>query len=172
MALDTQVRNRLEAILDPSLVMFLHVSARDEAIEALVSLLQAHGHLPDRELFKRAILEREQLVSTGIGLGVAVPHAKLACFESFFIAIGIQQGPGIEWQSIDRSPVRLVFMIGGPDNQQTEYLHILSELTAAIRDPEVRKELSVAQDSAQIVALLNNGWSETGHAKNLQSTGG
>lgn len=152
----TPVQTSLEAVLDPALVMFLHVSSRDEAIDAMVSLLQANGHLPDREAFKRAIVERELLISTGIGLGVAVPHAKLPCFESFFIAIGIQQGQGIEWQSLDHQPVRLIFMIGGPDNQQTEYLHILSRLTTAIRDPEIRRQLLTAQDSAEILKLLSS----------------
>lgn len=152
--LGTPVLNKLEAILDPALVMFLHASSRDEAIEALVSLLQANGLLPDREAFKQAILEREHLVSTGIGLGVAVPHAKLPCFETFFIAIGIQQETGIEWQSLDHLPVRLIFMIGGPDHKQTEYLQILSQLTAAVRDPEIRRQLLTAQDSQQILDLL------------------
>jgi len=71
------------------------------------------------------MLEREKIVSTGIGMGVAIPHAKLTSVEDFFIAIGILS-KGVQWNALDGGPVRLIFMIGGPDDKQTAYLQILS----------------------------------------------
>ena len=62
---------------------------------------------------------------TGIGIGVAIPHAKLEGYSDFFIAIGVQKKKGIDWNALDGSDVKLIFMIGGPENKQTEYLKIL-----------------------------------------------
>jgi nitrogen PTS system EIIA component len=140
--------------LDERLVLFLNADSRDEALEQLVSLLGKAGKLKDSKVFHDAILEREKIVSTGIGLGVAIPHAKLQGYDEFFIAIGIQARKGIEWNALDSSPVSLIFMIGGPENKQTEYLKILSHLTMAIKNEERRKKLLKAYDAKDVIALF------------------
>lgn len=139
--------------LDPNLVVVLDANERDEALKVLVDLLDAKGKLKNREVFYNAILEREKIVSTGIGMAVAVPHAKLAGYETFFIAIGVHR-KGIEWDSIDGINVRLVFMIGGPDDKQTEYLQLLSRLTTVIKDEEKRKKMLQFTTGEEMIALL------------------
>lgn len=146
---------KISDYLDSDQISFLDVDTRDEAIESLIDLLDEEGHLPQRESFRQAIFHREKLVSTGIGMGVAVPHAKLKGFEDFFIAVGIQQNKGIDWNALDHAPVRLIFMIGGPDDRQTEYLQILSLLTSAIRDVDLRKKLLTAQSSDEVMELFS-----------------
>lgn len=140
--------------LDERLVLFLNVESRDDALEQLISLLSKEGKLKNTKLFHDAILEREKIVSTGIGLGVAIPHAKLHGYDEFFIAIGVQIKKGIEWNALDGAPVRLIFLIGGPDNKQTEYLKILSHLTMAIKNEERRKKLLRAYDAKDVIALF------------------
>ncbi len=147
---------RISDYLDSRIILFLDATSRDEAIDSLIDLLDSEGKLPDREAFRRAIFHREKLVSTGIGMGVAVPHAKLKEFSDFFIAIGIQKKKGLEWNALDKAPVRLIFMIGGPEDKQTEYLQILSLLTSAIRDVDLRKMLLNAQTSEEVVELFSN----------------
>ena len=139
--------------LNPRLVKQLNVDDRDEALCSLVNLLDAEGKLLNKEAFYQAILERERIVSTGIGMGVAVPHAKLSGYTTFFIAIGIHQ-KGIPWDALDGVPVRLVFMIGGPDDKQTEYLQLLSRLTLAIKDEERRKKMLQLSKPEDIIALF------------------
>jgi nitrogen PTS system EIIA component len=141
--------------LDERLVLFLNADSRDEALEQMIQTLEQAGRLKHPKHFHDAILERERIVSTGIGLGVAVPHAKLHGYEEFFIAIGIQTKKGIEWNSLDAAPVRLIFLIGGPDNRQTEYLRILSHLTMAIKNEERRKKLLKAYDARDVIALFD-----------------
>jgi len=126
--------------LSPDLVTFLEAEERDDALRTLVECLDKAGRLKNKEAFHTAILDREKIVSTGIGMGVAVPHAKLSGYDTFFIAIGIHP-KGIPWDALDGVPVRLVFMIGGPDDKQTEYLQLLSRLTLAIKDEERRKKM-------------------------------
>lgn len=140
--------------LDSKLISFLDADTRDEAIDALVDLFDQAGKLPDKNSFREAIFHREQLVSTGIGVSVAVPHAKLKGFSQFTIAIGIQRNRGIDWNALDLAPVRLIFMIGGPEDRQSEYLQILSQLTSAIKSADLRKALLKATSSAQVLNLL------------------
>jgi PTS system nitrogen regulatory IIA component len=139
--------------LKTKLVIFLEVSSRDEAIDRMVDAIYAAGQVSDKEIFHRSILEREKIVSTGIGMGVAIPHAKLAGYEDFFIAIGILQ-KGIDWHAMDGTPVRLIFMIGGPDDKQTEYLQLLSSLTLVIKDEERRKALLTEKSAEKIIDLF------------------
>jgi PTS system nitrogen regulatory IIA component len=144
--------------LDEKLVHFFEATSRDEAIEQLVDVLDQRGKLANKALFKRAVLQREKLVSTGIGISVAIPHAKLEGYSDFFIAIGIQKGKsGIDWNALDGLPVRLIFMIGGPENRQPEYLKILSRLTEAIKDEERRKKVLKARTAKEVVDLFQ-GW--------------
>lgn len=147
---------RISDYLDSRLITFLQSSTRDEAIDQLVDLLDEEGMLAEKEIFRQAIFSREQIVSTGIGMGVAVPHAKLKELPQFFLAIGIQQKRGLDWNALDKTPVRLVFMIGGPENRQTEYLQILSLLTSAVRDADLRKQLLNVQTAEEVVDLLSN----------------
>ncbi len=141
---------------ESSLVEFLDVSTRNEAIDALIELMDATEKLPDRDDFRKAIFEREELISTGIGMGVAVPHAKLKGFKDFFIAVGIQQKKGIEWNAIDKAPVNFIFLIAGPDDRQAEYLKILSQLTALIKDQEVRKQLMNATSTDEVIDIFSH----------------
>jgi len=143
--------------LDEELVCFLDASTQREALSALTHKLDEKEKLSDREAFFHAILEREKIISTGIGIGVAIPHAKLTGYTDFFIAIGIQKKGGIDWQSIDGLPVKLIFLIGGPDNRQTEYLNILSMITTAIKDEQRRKRLMNAQTGREVIAIFKTG---------------
>ena len=147
---------RISTIIDSRLISFVEADTRDEAINALIDLLTASGKLPDPEQFRKAIFHREELVSTGIGMGVAVPHAKMKELTNFFIAIGIQRKKGIDWNALDAVPVRMIFMIGGPDNQQSEYLQILSQLTSVIKNADLRKALLKAEGPEQVFRLFSS----------------
>ncbi|MFA6917114.1 MAG: PTS sugar transporter subunit IIA [Parachlamydiales bacterium] len=139
--------------LSPDLIAFLDVTNRDEALKKLVDLAAVNGKLHDKTEFYQAILEREKIVSTGIGMGIAIPHAKMAGYEDFFIVIGILQ-KGVDWNAMDGSPVRLIFLIAGPDDKQTQYLQLLSALTVAIKDEEKRKALLLEKSPEKIVELF------------------
>jgi nitrogen PTS system EIIA component len=144
---------KLSDYLDESLVLFLDSKTRDECLHALVEQLRQVGKLQDSDAFFQAVLEREKLVSTGIGMGVAIPHAKQSHFPDFFLAIGVHRR-GVDWDALDGSPVRLIFLIGGPDDKQSQYLQLLSTLTSSLRDPERRRKLTQASTAAEVLQLL------------------
>ncbi len=139
--------------LDPKLIAFLSKDTRDNVIKSLVSLLKKENKIDEESHLFDAIIEREKIVTTGIGMGVAIPHAKLQDYDDFFIAVGILDN-GVEWDALDGNPVRLVFLIGGPDDKQTEYLQILSSLTLALKDPQRRKKMLTADSAEQVVKLF------------------
>lgn len=146
---------KIAQYLDPGLVVFLDAKTRDEVLYALVDLAFAKGKIQDKQAFYDALIEREKIVSTGIGMAVAIPHAKLPSYDDFFIAIAILKH-GVEWKAMDGSPVRLVCMIGGPDDKQTEYLQILSGITLAIKDEEQRKQLLTLNSPKAIIELFKD----------------
>ncbi len=139
--------------MDPELVKFFDVPTRNDVLSGLVDLLYEKQRIDCRDTFYQAILEREKIVSTGIGMGVAIPHAKLANFDDFFIAVGIHS-KGINWNALDGSPVHLIFMIGGPNKKQTQYLQLLSLLTTSIKDEGRRKSLLHAENNEEIISLF------------------
>lgn len=139
--------------MDPNLVIFDNAGTRDEVLRNLVHQAFIAGKLNDEEAFFRAIIDREKIVSTGIGMGVAIPHAKLSSYDQFFIIIGVLQ-KAVDWDALDGAPVRLVFMIGGPDDKQTEYLQILSTLTQVIKDEERRKKLLTLHQPIAMIELF------------------
>jgi PTS system nitrogen regulatory IIA component len=145
----------IASYLDAELVIFLDADTREETLNVLVDMLDAKGKLKDKEAFLEAVVAREKLVSTGIGMGVAIPHAKLSSYDDFFIAIGILK-KGVDWDSLDAAPVRIVFMIGGPDDKQTEYLQILSRLTFALKDEIRRKKMLQLSLQEEIVGLFDS----------------
>lgn len=144
---------KIAEYLHPDLIFLLDVPSRDQALETMIRGLRETGCVEDSDLFYQAVLERENIVSTGIGMGTAIPHAKLPGYDHFFIAVGVLAS-GVDWKAIDQAPVRLIFLLGGPDDKQTEYLQILSGLTAAIKDENRRKKLLTLNSKQDIISLF------------------
>lgn len=146
---------KISNYVDKSLIHFLNVETRDEALSQLVEKIYLAGKLEDKQRFYQAIIDREKIVSTGIGMGVAIPHAKLPGYDQFFMAVGILQ-KGVDWEALDRSLIRIIFMIGGPDDKHTEYLQILSALTGAIKNEDLRKKLLTLNSAEDILKLFKS----------------
>ena len=150
-----RVKMKISDYLDPRCILFLKATERDEALKELVDILFHCGKIEDKEALFQAVCKREELVSTGIGMGVAIPHAKLNQFDDFFIAIGILKTHKINWNSIDKLPVRLIFMIGGPEIKRNEYLQLLSKLTMAITDDNLRRNILKTTKKEEIIKLFH-----------------
>jgi len=144
---------KISDYLDSRLVVFSDANTRDEAIRELVEVIHRTGRLKDKNAFYEAIIGREKIVSTGIGMGAAIPHAKLTAYNDFFITIGILK-KGVDWDALDGAPVRVIFLIGGPDDKPTEYLQILSGLTLAIKDERVRKKMLTLNSPEDMIELF------------------
>ena len=99
------------------------------------------------------IIARETTESTGIGKGIAVPHARVSGLKSLVCALGRING-GVEFAAVDRKPVHLVFLICYPPTQQTTYLNFIATIAKLLREPEHVQALLDAPDAAGIFAVL------------------
>lgn len=150
----TEIERKI--FFDPELVFFIDNSIdRDALIFKLTEELANKGKIAAQAPFYNAVLEREKLTSTGIGHGIAIPHAKLADLEEFFIAIALLREKGIDWGAIDGSEVRIVLLIGGPTNRQADYLHILSEITQILQKEGIQEKLLLSHSSEDVVKHLS-----------------
>ena len=125
---------------------------RDVLIE-LADAQAKSGCVKDVEALKNAILEREAIMSTGIGISIAIPHAKIAQVTDFVLAIG-RKPEGIEYDSLDGLPVKIIVMIAAPDDQQNMYLRVLAKVTHVLRDDAARAKIMAATGPDEILALF------------------
>jgi PTS system nitrogen regulatory IIA component len=141
---------RILDYLAESSVLFLDETDKKKVLETMVAYAASSGLIPEETKFRKAILERESIMSTGIGLQVAIPHAKLPGIPDFFVIPALLSADS-NWDSLDKQPVRLVFLIGGPSDRQNDYLKILSKITLVIKNPARRKALMEARDAKAVL---------------------
>ncbi|NIA22079.1 MAG: PTS transporter subunit EIIA [Anaerolineaceae bacterium] len=147
---------RLRDILDASSVKVGLVSTdKEEAIEELVDLLVRSGKLSDRSGAIEAVMEREAQQTTGIGSGVAVPHAKHESIETLTAALGISS-QGIEFDSVDDKPVHLVFLIMARVDDPGPHIQALAEIARLLQIPGFYRKLIEAESEADLLALIES----------------
>ncbi len=130
----------LSDYLTPERIVRLPPSDKEGCLSQMVSVLSQAPDIQDPDALLKAIVERENILSTGIGFGIAVPHAKIPSVARFVMALGICKD-GIDFDSMDGEPVHIVVMIAGPDGQQDQYLRILARVTLLLRNDDVRRRL-------------------------------
>lgn len=133
----------------------LTATSRDGVIDEMIEKLNSHGALNSPSQFKQAILHREQESSTGIGMNIAVPHGKSNAVIKPRVVFGIKQ-EGIDWNSIDGSSAKLIFMIAIPaENKGNEHLKILQMLSRKLMDDDYRDRLLQVQTKQEAYELLD-----------------
>ncbi|UII54385.1 fructose-specific PTS transporter subunit EIIC [Cytobacillus spongiae] len=125
------------------------------AIENLVDTLDSAGKLNDRHTFKEAILKREEQSTTGIGEGVAIPHAKTKAVKEASIAFG-RSTEGVDYQSLDGQPAHLFFMIAAPEGANNTHLEALSRLSSILMNEEARAKLLKAPTKDAVLNIINS----------------
>ncbi len=131
----------LENVLTPERVLLLDVSHKKQALDALVDCLAQTPEIVSQDELASEIFHREELMSTGIGLGVAIPHVRLPSLNKAVMAAAVSLNDVDDYESIDGQPVRLIFMIAAGRDQHAEYLRLLSGLAGLVKDEGVRQEL-------------------------------
>ena len=146
---------RLIDLLDAERVRVpLAASDKDELLRELVDLLMGPSGRDRSDEVLRAVLEREAVLSTGIGGGVAIPHAKTDAVERLSIAAG-RAGVGIDYDALDGEPVRLCFLLIGPESAAGAHVKALSRIARVVRRESVREQLVRATDAAEFLRVLD-----------------
>lgn len=145
----------LDVLKEEAITLNIQATAKQEALLEMIDLLFKQ-ETPEikREIFQ-ALLDREKLGSTGIGSGVAVPHAKSNRMDKVICAFGISK-KGVAFEASDGAPVYLVFLLVAPVNSQSEHLNILARIVRLLKDRAFRQALRDAGSVQEIVSLIIN----------------
>ena len=145
---------RLEELLAADRVALLDSGeSKQGVLRHLAKLVcQSVPHLEEEELLE-VLLAREGIMSTGIGLGIAVPHARLKTIDTPVLAVGVSRD-GIDYESLDDKPAHIVVLIVVPTEAQ-QYLRILARVTLLFKNAELRGRLLAAEDEAEIYEILS-----------------
>lgn len=126
---------------------------KTQIIEEMVDVLKDANLIDNRDMVLNAVLERERVMSTGMGDGVAIPHAKTDGVKKLVAAFGITQ-KDIDFQSIDGKPVRMVFLLVGPTDQTGPHLKALSRISRLVHRKEFRDRLAFARGADEVVDAI------------------
>jgi len=150
------VKVSISEVLRPELMKFdMEATDKKQAIQELAQLMWNHGYVEDLQGLVDATMEREAEYSTGIGMGVGIPHAKSAVVKQPVVAFG-KSNKGIEFDSFDGEPVYLVFLIAVPEKSDKEHLNILSTLSRALMHEEVRDALMRATTPEEVIRAFQS----------------
>jgi PTS system nitrogen regulatory IIA component len=145
---------QVDAILSPDRVVFLDYPVKKDVLTALAGNLAAAPQIKNKNELVDEILRREELMSTAIGRGIAIPHVRLASITDLVVSVGISSVDIADFQSLDDEPVRLVFMIAAAYNQHAYYLQTLSFFSARLKNRELRSALLGAGTQLDAYKLL------------------
>lgn len=134
--------------------MQLKGTTKEEVIEELVQYMDDKNILFDKNLYLKDVLLRENEIPTGIGNGIAIPHAKSRGVKKASIAFGISKN-GVDFKSFDNNLVHLIFLIAVPENSNDLHLKLLSQLSRKLMHEEFRKRLKNAKSKKEILLILN-----------------
>ncbi|CAN5830468.1 hypothetical protein BH11PLA1_BH11PLA1_01420 [soil metagenome] len=123
------------------------------AIHELVDLLKESGQVTDTTTLKEAVWAREQTRTTGIGNGLAIPHGKCPGISSLLMAIGKPAVP-MEFQAIDRQPVKLIILLASPPDRGQDHIMALAKISRLFMVKELREQMYDAATSEELYALI------------------
>lgn len=150
----TQPLPDLTALARPERVIVLPGNpSKALAISALADLAVGDLGPHDRVAFIRAVLEREDVTSTAIGAGIAIPHARTAALSSCRIAIGILPS-GTPWGAADGQPVHLALLIAARESDHAEHLRVMAGLAVRLRRPGLAERVRGLTDHAEIIRAI------------------
>ncbi|REJ24450.1 PTS fructose transporter subunit IIABC [Caldibacillus debilis] len=142
-----------ELLTEATVTMTVSGSGKTEAIGELAKLLDGAGKLADVQRFMEAVLRREDQGTTGIGDGIAIPHAKSSAVKEAAIAFGKSE-KGVDFASLDGKPVHLIFMIAAPEGADNQHLEALSRLSELLMKKEVREGLMKASSPDEVLEVI------------------
>jgi fructose-specific phosphotransferase system IIA component len=142
-----------DILTDDLVVTGLQGKTKDDIIDAMIDLVAVSPKVLDKEKVRKAIFERERIMSTGVGNGFAIPHGKTDAVTDIVAAFAVTAEP-IDYQSLDEKPVRLVFLLVGKDNLVGPHIKLLSRISRLMNKEDFRKRLLTQQTSREIIDMF------------------
>jgi len=147
---------KLSKFCGEDLISFdLKGKTKNEIIEELVNLTSRSKLVKDKDEVLKAVLEREKLVTTGVGYGVAFPHAKTKAIKGIVIAFG-RSKTGIDFDAMDKKPVHLFFLIAAPEDAIGAHLNVMARLSYLMKSEKNREALMKISSPRELLELLDS----------------
>lgn len=143
-----------DLMIKDTMIMDLKATTKEGAIDELIASLAANGRINDPTLFKEMILKREAESSTGIGGGIAMPHAKTKAVNEATVVFA-KSAKGIDFESLDDEPARIFFMIAAPEGAGTMHLRTLAALSRLLIDSDFIEKLMATETPDEVTALFD-----------------
>ena len=146
---------KLSKFCDENLVIFdMKAGTKADAIKILVDLAATSNMVKDHERLLADVQDREELVTTGVGYGVAFPHAKTRSVKGIVIAFG-RSSEGIDFDAMDHQPVNLFFLIAAPEDAIGQHLNVMARLSYLMKSSENRQALLEATSPGDVLTLMD-----------------
>ena len=141
-------------VLTTDRVLILNSDSKLIVFEKLINSFSNALEVKNLSALRKGILEREELMSTGIGFGIGVPHVRSDAVNNIIMAVAICKNGIEDYDSLDGEPVKIVCMLVARADQHKEYLRMLSSISSRLKDKSVRKQLLDTNDSDSVISLL------------------
>lgn len=147
---------KISNFLKPEIViMEMHATDKEQAIKELVNFMVEKNVARDQNQLFEALTKRENLESTGIGDGIAIPHARTNAVDDLVLVFA-RSSKGIDFSSIDGKPSHIIFLIASPENKKSEYIIALAKLSRLLRKTQVREQLRKATNPEEILNIIKS----------------
>lgn len=143
----------LDFLDEDSLLLELKKGSKKDVIEQLVSFLLDSGGERDRDGIVKALLDRESIGSTGIGNGVAIPHAKTDAVDSLRVVYAYSE-PGVDYEAVDGKPANFFFMVVSPTDEASAQLRLLARISRLMGNRLLRNELKEADNPKEAIEAI------------------
>jgi mannitol/fructose-specific phosphotransferase system IIA component (Ntr-type) len=128
---------------------------KNDVLRELVDLVANERNAIDAEPILAAVRERELVLSTGIGAGIAIPHGKTPHVDQLMVAAGVAREP-VDFDALDGQPVRLFFLLVGPESAAGAHVKVLSRISRLLRRDQLRKDLMVAPSAEAFLGIVRS----------------
>lgn len=131
----------------------LEVKDKEAVLNKLIDALGSQVGDEELEAIREAVLEREKIMSTGVGKGLAIPHGKAEGISSNYASFAILKEP-IDYQAVDGQPVKLVFLLVGPQSANSMHIKMLSRISRLMNNNDFREQLSNCETPEQVIEVF------------------
>lgn len=147
-------RIKITDYIDENLISLkMKAKNKEELLKEVASLISKSDKIKSEKEILDAFQKREQIGSTGIGKGVAIPHAKTEAAESLVIAFGITKDI-LDYKALDEEKVNMFFVFASPVKDSQIYLRVLARISRLIRDGDFRKKLYLAESEKDVIRII------------------
>lgn len=143
------------SLLDNSTILAnLNVNSKKELLNKMIDALADEVSKEQLEEIRSSVFEREEIMSTGVGKNLAIPHGKVKSIEKNYASFALLETP-IDYDSIDGEPVKMVFLLAGPESKNSTHIKLLSRISRLMNSSAFRSALSDCETSQQIYDVFH-----------------